>query len=202
MVVALEGGTADREAVCWGAAQALTTGRPLHLVHVLEDVAIAVADVSGTVLMAPGDVIARSRAAAREGARSLVAVLAPDAGVSVVEGHVLSQLVAASRTAHLLVLRDSRIQAAPGRPGQQVAVLLVMRARCPIIMVPRSGEPARDETAARRRMAEHPSIVVGVDGTHAGRGGLELAFTQASSRGAQLKVVHVWPPQNSGPRVA
>lgn len=66
-----------------------------------------------------------------------------------------------------------------------------------MIVVPSTGDPdsGQDEQhAALRRVDRWASVVVGLDGTHAGHGALELAFAQAGARGAQLKVVHVWPP--------
>ncbi len=220
VVVAVDGGPGDHAALRWAEAQALATSRPLHLVHALADEVATVVDASGTVVMGDGAALAQRAAAARARARALAAELAPGAGVSVVTGHVVTRLQAASRGAHLMVLGDTLLRAAPGRPGQQVAVFLAMRARCPVVVVPRGADaPAADHAAADhaagagaaahggaaapgavmppRGSAERTAVVVGVDGTHAGRGALALAFAQASARGAQLKVVHVWPP--SGP---
>lgn len=212
VVVAVDGGPADHAALRWAAAQALAAHRPIHLVHALADEVAAVVDAAGTVVMGDGDALQQDAAAARARARALAAELAPGAGVSVVTGHVVTRLQAASRGAHLMVLGDTLLRAEPGRPGQQVAIFLAMRARCPVVVVPRTvgteadagaahgcgaahgSATAPDEAPAQPRgSAERAAVVVGVDGTHAGRGALALAFAQASARGAQLKVVHVWP---------
>lgn len=216
VVVAVDGGPADHAALRWAAAQALVSRRPLHLVHALADEVRWTAggvDDPGTVVMGDAHALAQEAAAARARARTLAARLAPGAGVSVVTGHVVTRLQAASRGAHLMVLGDTLLRSAPGRPGQQVAVFLAMRARCPVVVVPRGadrqaadhaggpgaaahGAAAADDAVVvvPRGSAERAAVVVGVDGTHAGRGALTLAFAQASARGAQLKVVHVWPP--------
>lgn len=41
-------------------------------------------------------------------------------------------------------------------------------------------------------------MVVGVDGVHAARGALDLAFAHAARSGCELRVVHVWPPRAPG----
>lgn len=198
VVVVLDASAVDRGAVCWAAETARASARPLHLVHALEEPAVAVADASGTVLVASSDQLARAVGAARARARHLVADLAPDAGVSVVTGDVLPQLVAASRSAHLMVLGDTLLRAAPPCPGQPVAAFLAMRAPCPVVVVPGADRSAREVTTPTRAMGTRRAVVVGVDGTHAGRGALELAFAQASVGGALLKVVHAWPSSGLG----
>lgn len=196
VVVALDGSPADHGAVRWGAAQALPAGRRLHLVHVVQDGVPVVADVAGTVVMPPPDLLSRSAATARARARALVDAVAPGAGVSVVTGHTVPLLVAASRGSHLLVLGDSRLRAAPARTGDQVAVFLAVRARCPVVVVPSFGDPVDLERGSGlREMARRREVVLGVDGTHAGRGALELAFAHAGAHGCDLRVVHVWPPR-------
>ncbi len=199
ILVALDEGRADRAALRWAVQQSRTTHRPLHLVHVLDDEVVA--DAQGAVLVPGADQLAHEAAAARARACSLAADLAPDARVSIAAGHLVPTLVAASRSAHLVVLGDTLLRASPQRPGQQVAVFLAMRARCPVVVVPGTGEPALGEDQARvalRRANQRASVVVGLDGHHAGRGALELAFAQASAHGAPLKVVHVWPPAEPG----
>lgn len=196
VVVALDGGPADHGAVRWGAAQALSARRRLHLVHVVTDGVPVVADAAGTVVMPPADFLSRSAATARDRARALVDTVAPGAGVSIVTGHTIPLLVAASQGSHLLVLGDSRLRAAPARTGDQVAVFLAVRARCPVVVVPSLGDPVDHERGPTpREMARRREVVVGVDGTHAGRGALALAFSQASAHGCDLRVVHVWPPR-------
>ncbi len=177
VVVALDAGPADRAALGWAVERARAAHRPLHLVHARDD----------------------DTAAARASVRALTADLAPGAGVTTVTEPVVPHLVDLSRGAHLVVLGDTLLRAALGRPGRPVAVLLAMRSRCPVVVVPR-GDDAADAPAPAhpRQMSERAVVVVGVDGTHAGRGALELAFTQASSRGAQLKAVHAWPPTAPG----
>ncbi len=210
VVVALDGGRGDHAALAWARERAAAVHRPVHLVHAVDDGMLAVADTSGTVVMVEDDRTEDRLAAARAHALSLAAELCPGAGATVVAGHVVTQLVAASRGAHLMVLGDSLLRAERGRPGQQIAVFVAMRARCPVVVVPGDGDPGRAPTAAdggvggvdvslpARGSAERTAVVVGVDGTHAGRGALDLAFAQASARAAQLKVVHVWPPSELG----
>lgn len=185
VVVALDGGPGDRAALGWGAQQARSARRALHLVHVLE-VRGSAGGPGGTPAGPPADEVADALALSRERAHHLAAAAEPTASVDVVVGHPLPVLVALSHQAHLVVLGGARRAA-----GQQA--FLAMRARCPVAVVPGRGAPPHAEplpTAHRR------AVVVGLDGTHAARGALDLAFAHAARSGDELSVVHVWPPRS------
>ncbi|MBB5850376.1 universal stress protein [Amycolatopsis umgeniensis] len=95
-------------------------------------------------------------------------------------GEVAGELVAASRSASLLVLGTHGFGALRGAPIGAVAAEVAGHAGCPVVVV-------RGLTAPRRG-----EVVVGVDPSGASERALAFALDGASARNTDLVVVHAW----------
>ncbi|MGW3173356.1 universal stress protein [Streptomyces sp. NPDC001153] len=115
--------------------------------------------------------------AARHPAVEVDAVLA--------EGDPVWVLGEESRTATAVVLGSehlSRTQEVFGSAA--VALPLMARAHCPVVVVP-EAEHVPEEAAF---------YVVGVDGSEHSAAAVDLAFEEASLRGAEVRALYVWQP--------
>jgi nucleotide-binding universal stress UspA family protein len=65
---------------------------------------------------------------------------------------------------------------------------VLRHARCPMLLGPRTVPTAPFNHGAGKR------VVVGVDGTSADHGALNVAIEEAMNRGASLEIVHAWSP--------
>ncbi|MFK0248286.1 universal stress protein [Amycolatopsis azurea] len=95
-------------------------------------------------------------------------------------GGIADELLAASRSAALLVLGTHGFGALRGAPIGAVATEVAGHARCPVVVV-------RGLTAPRRG-----EVVVGVDPSSDSERALGFALDSASARNAALVVVHAW----------
>jgi nucleotide-binding universal stress UspA family protein len=104
------------------------------------------------------------------------------------EGDPVSVLAEQARDAALLVLGSAH--PAPRGPfsGSPIALPVLARVSCPVVVVP---EP---EHATQRP----PFVVVGVDGSARSARAVDVAFEEASLRGAVLRAVHAWRPPAFG----
>ncbi|MFM9371149.1 universal stress protein [Streptomyces sp. Da 82-17] len=121
---------------------------------------------------------------AAERARSV----APDVQVtSAVEGgEPVAVLEAESRSADLLVLGTRGKGGFLGMLLGSTAASLAAHAQCPVLV-------------AREDSVEDGPVVLAVDGSPLGQEAVELAFAEASLRGAELVAVHVWQPDLAPP---
>jgi nucleotide-binding universal stress UspA family protein len=156
-----------RHAALWAADLAANQDRPLLLVH-------AEPKEAGTG-QEPAWLRELLDAAVRSGAA---------ADARTVPGDPIERLVELSGGADLLVVGSYGTGARDGMLVGHVALELVDRARCPVAVV-RGVEPG----VPPRRTGP---VVVGVDGSPAGDGALELAAELAASSGAGLLAVHAW----------
>lgn len=163
VVVGVDGSESARDAAAWAADLAAIWGAPLHLL---------------TVGAGPGDGrIAELRdAAERDGAHPVL--------VETVVGEVVDVLADQARSARMLVLGSYGDGAWSGMIAGEVAITMLDRVSCPVAVV-------RGTTRQIPPPRGGP-VVVGVDGSTAGRAALALAADLAASLGARLLAVHAW----------
>lgn len=186
VVVGVDDTTHAREAVGWGAAEAARLGAPLRLV--------AASGLVGEHL--PGrtgrdrrlhEVLTAARAAAVEAG-------APAVTTAVRSGYPAEVLAEESRTARLVVLGDRGASRFEGALAGSVAVSLLSRAECPVVVV-------RGRSLRTTRATAGLPVVVGLDGTPAADAALEVALELAAARGADLVVLHCAEQPVGGPVV-
>jgi nucleotide-binding universal stress UspA family protein len=175
-----------RRALVWGAEEASRRHVPLRLVH-----AFGVPEACYGETLPPREWLASRRAESRAVLRAALdtAVLV-DAGLDVSTESCLDSpipvLLAGSETAGLVVLGTSGRTVLGEALLGSTAAALAAHGRSPFTVV-----RGRDG----RAMGE--PVVVGVDGSPANGPALELAFEEASLRGAQLVAVHTFSDANS-----
>ena len=175
VVVGVDRSDCARDAVVWAADLAAAWGAPLHLVHVapLEpSVSEAQPWLSGLLDIAerPGSAPPRMHC---------------------VWGSVVDVLAEHAADARVVVLGSYGEGAWAGMLAGSVALGLVGRATCPVAIVRGSAPqvpPPHDGP-----------VVVGVDGSGAGRAALRLAAGLAVSLRAPLVAVHTWTDVVAGP---
>lgn len=173
------GGTGGWQALGWAAEHAERTGARLALLHVC--VPYSPLDrISGDPTAAEVELIdpplarAYANVQGRLGNRRTV--------LKIRSGEPSLRLVDASAAVRLLVIGD-------GEGGRTVRRVL-RHAYCPVVV----ARPVT--TAGRAPFAGH--VVVGVDGSVAGRGALEMAFAYADDHRLPVAAVHVTDSGRSG----
>lgn len=175
VVVGVDRSDGAREAVAWAADLASAWGSVLHLVH-----AVPVQPVTTEPLPWFGALL---DTAERVGCER------PHA--EFLRGDPVEVLTERGADARLLVLGSYGEGAWAGMLAGSVALALVGHAACPVAVV-----------RGRSPQAPPPSsgpVVVGVDGSPAGRAALGLAAELAVSLGAPLVAVHSWTDVVAGP---
>ena len=183
VAVAVGPGNVDA-ALAFAAAEARRTGRPLHLIHVLQlppgqlPASDAYVGVLGGVL----DLARATLDEALQKAESLVGEAVPVTDELVDHGRVADVLVGHTQLASCLVLQHRALssvrRAFTGSTTQRVS----SRAHVPVVSVPEGWVPKDDSsvvTAAVQDPGEAPAL-------------LRLAFEEARSRGIGLVVLHAW----------
>jgi nucleotide-binding universal stress UspA family protein len=179
VVVGVDGSSHSELALEWAMRFAGGTRRPLVIMH-----------AAGEVPARPLTTSVESRRQLRiRGRRVSDAALGhvrrhlPESDVQVVmeTGDPASLLVAASDTANIVVLGSRGRGSMSSLLLGSVSVAVAARARCPVVVVRRTEDPA-----AKR-------IVVGVDGSASSTAAVELAFSEASRAGRPLTVLHTDP---------
>ncbi|GAA2558635.1 universal stress protein [Pseudonocardia hydrocarbonoxydans] len=174
VVVGVDDTRHGRQAVEWGAAEAVRLGAPLRLVT-----------ASGLV----GENLPGRKGRDRRlhevlaGART-AAVAAGAVGVTTAlrSGYPADVLADESRAARLVVVGDRGASRLEGVLAGSVAVPLLGRAECPVVVV--RGRPLGAGVAAGL------PVVVGLDGTPAADAVLEVGLDLAAVRGAELVALH------------
>ncbi|WP_327377729.1 universal stress protein [Streptomyces sp. NBC_01216] len=182
-------------ALLWAADEALRRGRRLRLV-----VAVPAAhDPLGYPEAAHRNALRTRAEMALANAEDVVHALhraprhtphrTPDHGgppttTELAEGTPAAVLLSRAARTDLLVVGSRAF----GRPAEMfgessVAVPAGARADCPVVVV----------RAPERTTGPPPCVVVGVDGSEAGRAAVGFAFAQAALRGARLRALWVWP---------
>lgn len=162
----------DDLAIAEGVSHARLSHRPLHLVHAIRP---GIVPWSEEYLQLRDE---RLRAT-----RDQVADMAPDLSITHTV-HVedpAAMLVAASATAHLVVLGSLGLSRTADVVRGATTRKVVSHAACPVLITPHTG--AWDETSP---------VVVGVDTSDHSVPALDWAFAAASARGARLVAAHTW----------
>ncbi|MFD0305978.1 universal stress protein [Streptomyces sp. NPDC127119] len=133
-----------------------------------------------------------------------------------VEGPASAALLSAADRAELLVLGSRGLSGFTGFLVGSVALAVVAKATCPVVLV-RAGEEAADEDfpaeegSAEEGGAEdgsaagegasgrigHRDVVLGLDAGDPSDEVIEFAFEAARLRGARLRVLHAWQPPSA-----
>ncbi|MFF5157665.1 universal stress protein [Streptomyces sp. NPDC000348] len=185
VVVGVDGSASGLAAVEVAAREARLRGAGLRLVHAFVRPATHVP--LGPSALGPPEgglqnMVDRLVAEAVDRARAAV----PDVDVShvVVTGEPLTVLEAQSRAAELVVVGCRGMGGFVGLLVGSTAVHLAAHGRCPVLVVreqPPAGGP----------------IVLGVDGSAAGREAVGFAFAEAALRNAPLVALHTWTTWNA-----
>ncbi|MFC4127769.1 universal stress protein [Nocardia rhizosphaerae] len=183
IVVGVDGSDHGEAAVRWAARNAAATACPLHLVHAL-DLAAGTAFGPFDLYVPPVTATLRTRGAAvLDSARRIAAEVDPRVPVEIelTEEVPAAALIARSAHARMTVL------GAEGHGGtlrHLGSTLLAVTAHGHgVVTVVRSIDPLDPPVGP---------VVVGVDGSAFGQAAVEVAFTEASRRGAALVAVHCW----------
>ncbi|HJQ48046.1 MAG TPA: universal stress protein [Amycolatopsis sp.] len=180
VVAGIDGTPGSRRAVLWAADEAARRHAPLEIVH-----AYGIPDAFYGEAMPPRDWLDARRAESQDLLlESAAAATTRNPGLRVHPESVLDApiplLVRRSGEAGMLVLGSAGRGALGELLSGSVAGALAAHARCPFAVV-RGAD----------RGGEAP-VVVGVDGSPAGRPALALAFEEAALRGAPLVALHAW----------
>ena len=184
VVVGVEGSASDEQPLQAAIAQARQHHRPLHILHATS---VGIVPWTPERLDKQHAITATCLGRARS--------LAPDLEVSSTTAvdDQSAALVAASRTASLVVMGAGRL----GRVGSVVLGAttgkVASHARCPVMVVP-SAWAAIDEQPRDPR-----PLVVAVDDEEHSRPAVDWAFAEASVRDAPLVALHAWWWEDPGP---
>lgn len=184
VVVGYDGSDGARRALAWAAEEAQRRGAALQVTVCTDWHPVSSPEAAGVVLAAPD-----LQVVGRELADDAVARLAdhPDLEVRTevrAWSPPVPSLLAESERAQLVVLgsrgRGAFADLLLGSTSAQVAV----HAHCPVVVVrPPGGADGADGAGG---------VVVGVDGSPAGRAALAFAVETAAQRGTALRAVRVW----------
>ncbi|RZQ66133.1 universal stress protein [Amycolatopsis suaedae] len=184
MVVGIDGSEEALAAVRWAAAIAAGRHRRLVLVHVVDDLlgyhrALPLRENMHEAMRERGHrLLGHARDAARE--------VAPDVEIAtrLRWDTVPAVLLGEAASAALLVLGTPQLRPLGRILVGSVTTALAAHAPCPVAVV-------RTHTGEQAPPATGP-VVVGVDGSAASEHAVELAFQEASWRGAPLVALHTW----------
>ncbi|MGC0362671.1 nucleotide-binding universal stress UspA family protein [Rhodococcus sp. 27YEA15] len=180
VVVAVDGSESASTAVQWAARTAAALGRSLLIVTVVHVPPVYFAEP----FIASGfEDELRSTANSRLESARLLALESVDHELEIAtevhSGTVAEQLIGISARAHILVVGPRGHGELAGLIVGSVTVATVSHALAPVAVV-------------RGRELPDGPVVVGVDGSETSIEAVELAFEQASARGAELVAVNVW----------
>ncbi|KRD45291.1 hypothetical protein ASE38_15090 [Cellulomonas sp. Root930] len=190
IVVGYDGSAHAADALTWAAREAARARLPLRIVYVARTV------VDGYVVSdRPLDLSTQVGGQVLADAVERVHAVAPaiELATQVDEREsVAAALTDASEHAHLLVVGSRGRGGVAGLLLGSVSVTVVAHAHCPVVVVRRHAEAAAPSSPR--------PIVVGVDGSATSARAVDVAFDQASRRGAPLVAVHAWElPSVIGP---
>ena len=107
-------------------------------------------------------------------------------GTWLAAGTAAGALVEASKTAALVVVARRDVHGIHRVVSGSTSTAVAARAESAVVSVPVGWSPSPGRSGKRGR------VVVGVDGSAAGRDAIEFAFREASRRSADLVAVHGW----------
>ncbi|KSZ58624.1 universal stress protein [Rhodococcus pyridinivorans KG-16] len=189
IVVAVDGSDASTTAVNWAARAAAIRGLPLRIVTVVHIPAFYYSEpYLAQSFHEEMKATARDRLA---GAAALARQIIDEnrhGNVEVttgqLEGKVVPTLIAQAEHADRLVVGSRGLGEVKGLLAGSVSTAVVSHATAPVVVV-------RGRTLDGAPPAEGP-VVVGIDGSVSCRDAVEVAFEEASARGATLVAVNVW----------
>ena len=185
IVVGVDDSGPSRVALLWACQEATRRGRPLHLVHVYL-ISTVYAGVGVYTSLTGGEVARLSAVAEQTLAEALAFARGNTEGVDITaathEGSAAAALVADSSAADLLVVGARGLGALRSALLGSVSTQVAMHSRAPVVVIKDLAETPQPRSG----------VTVGIDGHEDSQACLEFAFTQASSRGTSLDVVHAW----------
>ncbi|QIS03682.1 universal stress protein [Nocardia brasiliensis] len=184
ILVGTDGSPAATDAVRWAARAAARHGAPLHIVYAIDapmdfGPGIAFTQIDYDAYRTAGAAIT---AKARETAGAAAGIANPRIETFVVEAPTIPVLRDRSAHARLLVVGTHGYGAIRRGLLGSVSTTLARHAKCPVAVVPESAGGERTDGP----------VVVGVDGSAGGAHALDVAFDEASRRGAPLLAVLTW----------
>ncbi|WP_433663225.1 universal stress protein [Nocardia sp. CA-128927] len=191
VLVGTDGSAAATDAVRWAARDAARHGAPLHIVHAIDapidfGPGLGFTHIDYDAYRQSGAVIT---ATAREAAAAAAAPIGEiDISTFVVEAPSIPVLRDRSADARLLVVGTHGYGAIRRGLLGSVSTSLARHAFCPVAVVPAAQDDAP--------VSAHGPVVVGVDGSASGAHALDIAFDEASRRGAPLLAVLTWSEFN------
>lgn len=172
VVVGVDGGAGALRAVRWAARECAADAETLVLVH-------ALGYRAGTEPRDTEEVLSAAVTAARTSAAGVKIRRRPE------RGNPVAVLAAAGDSARLIVLGSNGATDVAASMLGSVGHRVAAHARCPVVIVPLSAEPACDRGA----------VVVGLAPGRAGRAALRFALAHAARRGDPVE--GVWAMQNA-----
>jgi nucleotide-binding universal stress UspA family protein len=185
IVVGVDGSMSALHAVRWAAVEAAHRHLPVRLVHgqaVTETTYPGMSVTPQGLYDAMQDQAREWLHQARESALEVGADLEVDTELR--EVPAVPTLLDESKTARMVVLGSRGLGGFTGLLVGSTAVALAAHGQCPVTVV-------RGRTLAEPPPERGP-VVVGVDGSPAGEGAVEVAFDEASFRGTGLVAMHTW----------
>lgn len=189
VVVAVDGSPASDNAVRWAANTATKRGIPLRLAasYTMPQFLYAEGMVPPQEIF---DELQRDTMQTVDRARDIALEVAPDLriGHAVAEGSPIDMLLRMSNECTMIVLGSRGLGGLSGMVLGSVSGAVVSHANCPVVVV-------REDNAVTEANKYGP-VVVGVDGSEVSQRATEVAFEEASARGAELLAVHTWVDTN------
>lgn len=191
VVAGVDGSAHQQRVIGWAVSEARLRNRPLVLVHAYDWARLG-ESFAAAPYGAVQEAYHKAATGVRDAALAAARDAAPDLDVTarVVDGGAAGVLVAASRSAALVVVGHR------GRGGfaelltGSVATQLAAHAAGPVVVV---RPPAGEGPQAGR-------VVLGVDGSPGSAAAIDLAFEEAALRGLGVTAVHAWTgPVSTGP---
>ncbi|MGU3586439.1 universal stress protein [Rhodococcus sp. C26F] len=189
IVVAVDGSDASTTAVNWAARTAAIRGLPLRIVTVVHIPAFYYSEpylaqsfheeMKATARDRLDNAAVLARQIIDENRHGNVEITTEQ-----LEGKVVPTLIAQAEHADRLVVGSRGLGEVKGLLAGSVSTAVVSHATAPVVVV-------RGRTLDGAPPAKGP-VVVGVDGSVSCRDAVEVAFEEASARGATLVAVNVW----------
>jgi nucleotide-binding universal stress UspA family protein len=181
VVVGIDGSPSALDAVRWAAREAARRSTTVQLISAFGWLETRHLHDHGLGVRYRETLLGRTREEVSAAAEA-AAEAAPGIEISqrVIDGFPIPLLVASSRRAGLVVIGDRGLGGFTGLLVGSVAIGLVARAECPVVVV--RGE----------RSSNAGPVVVGIDGSPISEAALAFAFEAAVTRKVPLVAVHAW----------